>query len=58
MTFELIEPTERRIYDDESAYADYAEWLDAHGLTQDRRRKNIITECNSQDGCYSMENEK
>jgi hypothetical protein len=40
--------TERRYIDDEFAYADFAEWLDAHGLTQDRRRVNIITVNNSE----------
>ena len=58
MTFELIEKTDRRIYDDEAAYVDYASWLDAHGLTQDRRRINIITKCNSPDGCCCHQSEE
>ena len=50
--------SERRIYEDEHAFADRAAWLDAHQIKEDRRKpRNIINECNSQDGCYSMENE-
>jgi len=50
--FELIEKIERRLYEDEFAYADRAAWLEHHGIKTDRRKpRNIITENNRPDGC-------
>lgn len=57
---EIIAPSsvlkvERRLYDDEFAFADRATWLDAHQITQDRRKpRNIVNEANHSDECLSL----
>ena len=43
---------ERRIYDDEAAFADRAEWMDSHQIAEERRKpRNIINECNHDEEC-------
>ena len=43
---------ERRIYDDEFAFADRAAWMDSHQIAEERRKPhNIINECNHDADC-------
>ena len=45
MNSKLIEKNDRRIYDDEHAFADRASWLDAHQIKEDRRKpRNLVNE--------------
>ena len=54
---EIIAPSsvlknERRLYDDEFAFADRASWLDYHGIPAERRKpRNIVNECNHDEEC-------
>ena len=51
----LLKPRERRIYCDEFAFADRASWLDAHQITEDRRKPiNIATVNNHSAECLSL----
>lgn len=44
--------TERRIYNDEPAFADRAEWMDSHQIAEERRKPiNIVNECNHDEEC-------
>lgn len=43
---------ERRIYNDEPAFADRAEWMDSHQIAEERRKPvNIATVCNHDEEC-------
>ena len=42
---------DRRLYEDKESYPDWATWLDAHGLTEDRRKANIINQNNHDSNC-------
>ena len=43
---------ERRIYNDEPAFADRAEWLDSHQIAEERRKPiNIATVSNHDEEC-------
>ena len=44
--------TERRIYNDEPAFADRAAWMDSHQIAEERRKPiNIATVCNHDEEC-------